>query len=181
MDDWLEPGDGRFDLAYVQHNLFQDFSDSHRCQLFTKYVVSGLHITLFDALNPPTSNSEPITPAQTALLKLLDSYLSSDHENRPRDYDIFLLPTLDRLSTYATSSLSSGLDDARLPKVLEALVLVTESLGSIGLACQSRHDKQEAGGGEEEIVTAMKEGAVVACVVGTSLLPTMVQTVNSLI
>jgi hypothetical protein len=92
---------------------------------------------------------------------------------------MFLLPTLDRLSVYAISSLSSGLDDARLPKVLEALVLVTESLGSIGLACQSRHDRRETGGGEEEIVTAMKEGAVVASVIGTSPSPATVQTLNS--
>lgn len=60
------------------------------------------------------------------------------------------------MSTYALASLSSGLDDARLPKVLEGLVLVLEGLGSIGLACQERRDKQAVGGGEEELVKEMK-------------------------
>lgn len=128
------------------------------CQLFTKFIESGLHASLIHALNPPSSTSEPITPAQTALLKLLDSYLSPDHENPSSDTNEFLLPTLDRLSTYAVSSLSSGLDDARLPKVLEALVLVVESLGSIGLACQARRDRREAAGTEEKIVATMKKG-----------------------
>lgn len=62
------------------------------------------------------------------------------------------------MSKYAIASLSSGIDDARLPKVLEGLVLVFEGLGSIGLACQGRHDRGELSGGEEDLVKRMKMG-----------------------
>lgn len=67
-----------------------------------------------------------------------------------------MLSAFERMNTYALASLSSGLDDARLPKVLEGLVLVLEGLGSIGLACQERKDKEVTGGGEEEMVKEMK-------------------------
>jgi ataxin-10 len=67
-----------------------------------------------------------------------------------------MLSGFERMNTYALASLSSGLDDARLPKVLEGLVLILEGLGSIGLACQERRDKRESGGGEEDVVKKMK-------------------------
>ena len=57
-------------------------------------------------------------------------------------------------------------DDARLPKVFEGLVLVTEALSSIGLACQARADAaaqaasgtatESVVGGEEDLVQSMK-------------------------
>ena len=57
-------------------------------------------------------------------------------------------------------------DDARLPKVFEGLVLVTEALSSIGLACQARADAvalaangtatESVVGGEEDLVQNMK-------------------------
>jgi ataxin-10 len=131
-----------------------------RCEIFSSFITSGLQSSLIDALNPPTTTSEPITPAQTSLLKIVDSHLSAPHPNTFND--AFLLPLFNRLHVYAVGSLSSGLDDARLPKVLEALVLVLEGLGSIGLACQGRQDRQEAGGEEERIVREMqaKDGIV---------------------
>ena len=125
-----------------------------RCEIFTSYIESGFQGRLINALNPPTTSSEPITPAQTSLLKIVDSHLSAPHPNTAND--AFLLPLFNRLHVYAAGSLSSGLDDARLPKVLEALVLVLEGLGSIGLACQGRQDRQEAGGDEEELVRQMQ-------------------------
>jgi ataxin-10 len=130
------------------------------CEIFTSFITSGLQSRLIDALNPPTTSSEPITPAQTSLLKIVDSHLSAPHPNTFNDS--FLLPLFNRLHVYAAGSLSSGLDDARLPKVLEALVLVLEGLGSIGLACQGRQDRQEASGQEEGIVREMqsKDGVV---------------------
>lgn len=127
-----------------------------RCSIFNAYISSGLHPVLYNTINPPSTSSEPITPAQTALLKLVDSFLSSPHTNPSPSPHAFLLPAFERMSTYALASLSSGADDARLPKVLEGLVLVLEGLGSIGLACQERRDKQATGAGEEEVVKGMK-------------------------
>jgi hypothetical protein len=131
-----------------------------RCEIYASYITSGLQSRLINALNPPTASSEPITPAQTSLLKIVDSHLSAPHANTAND--AFLLPLFNRLHVYAADSLSSGLDDARLPKVLEALVLVLEGLGNIGLACQGRQDRQEAGEEEERIVREMqaKDGIV---------------------
>lgn len=70
---------------------------------------------------------------------------------------------------YATISLSSGQDDARLPKVLEGLVLVLECLGTIVLACQARRDRNEHNptGGEEAIVAQLKaaDGKYISCII----------------
>lgn len=72
------------------------------------------------------------------------------------------------MTKYAVASLSSGIDDARLPKVLEGLVLILEGLGSIGLACQGRSDRHEVGGGEEELVKRMKasDTGIVGSIIG---------------
>jgi len=137
----------------------------NRCSIFTSYITSGLQSRLINILNPPTSSGEPITPAQTSLLKIIDSHLSDTHPDTADN--IFLLPSFDRLQVYATGRLASGIDDARLPKVLEALVLVLESLGSIGLACQGRRDRNEDGGEEELIVNKMQsEEGIVGPLVG---------------
>lgn len=143
-----------------------------RCSIFNAYIGSGLHPVLYQTINPPSSSSEPVTPAQTALLKLVDAHLSSHHANPPLSPDDFLLPAFERMQMYAVASLSSGLDDARLPKVLEGLVLVLEGLGSIGLACQGRSDRSEPGGGEEELVKRMKapDTGMVGPVIGQSQL-----------
>jgi ataxin-10 len=136
-----------------------------RCSIFTSYIVSGLQGELINSLNPPTSSAEPITPAQTSLLKVIDSHLSDHHPNTTDNH--FLLPLFDRLQVYASGSFASGIDDARLPKVLEALVLVLEGLGSIGLACQGRRDRNEPAGEEEAIVREMQTaGGIVEPLVG---------------
>jgi hypothetical protein len=138
-----------------------------RCSIFTSYIASGLQSNLINSLNPPTSSSEPITPAQTSLLKVVDSHLSDPHPNTAENE--FLLPLFGQLQVYAAGSFSSGIDDARLPKVLEALVLVLEGLGSIGLACQGRRDRNEPAGEEEVIVRHMQaEGGIVGPLVGES-------------
>jgi hypothetical protein len=138
------------------------------CHIFTSYIDSGLQASLINTLNPSTS-SEPITPAQTALIKLVDSHLSAAHPDNADN--AFLLPLFDRLQIYATGSLGSGIDDARLPKVLEALVLVLESLGSIGLAYQARLDEGQTGGEEEKIMRAMQaEGGIVGPIISMSTL-----------
>lgn len=141
-----------------------------RCSIFTSYITSGLQADLINTLNPPTTSAEPITPAQTSLLKILDSHLSDKHANTEDNQ--FLLALFSRLQVYASGSFASGLDDARLPKVLEALVLVLESLGSIGLACEGRRDRNEPLGQEENIVSEMQaEGGIVGPLVGKCSTP----------
>jgi ataxin-10 len=136
-----------------------------RCSIFTSFINSGLQASLINTLNPPTTSSEPITPGQTSLLKIIDSHLSDSHPNTAENH--FLLPLFHRLQVYANGSFASGIDDARLPKVLEALVLVLEGLGSIGLACQGRRDRHEPAGEEEVIVAEMQaEGGIVGPLVG---------------
>ena len=44
---------------------------------------------------------------------------------------------------YASQSLGSGKDDARLSKVFEALTLLAESLSSISLKLQAARDKKD--------------------------------------
>jgi len=73
---------------------------------------------------------------------------------------MFLVDSFKDYSRYALISLRSGQDDARLPKVFEALVLVCEGLCSMGLAVQARRDKgkgrETEKGGDEDVVKAMK-------------------------
>ena len=141
-----------------------------RCSIFASFITSGLQASLINSLNPPTTSSEPITPAQTSLLKIIDSHLSDNHPNTADNH--FLLPLFQRLQVYASGSFASGIDDARLPKVLEALVLVLEGLGSIGLACQGRRDRHEPAGEEESIVTDMQaEGGIVGPLAGECPVP----------
>lgn len=130
-------------------------------------MESSLHPTLYARL---AIASEPITPSQTSLLKIIDSHLAQDHDDPPACPHAFLLSSFLNLSEYAIFSMRSGVDDGRLPRVLEALVLVGESLGSVGLAVQGRKDRAEVNqGGENDLVTAMKdvEGGVVKAIVGT--------------
>ncbi|KAH7103730.1 spinocerebellar ataxia type 10 protein domain-containing protein [Auriculariales sp. MPI-PUGE-AT-0066] len=114
------------------------------------------------------TDHEPITPAQTTFLKLIDAFLHSN----PNVYDAksyaFLIPALRDLLLYAQASLRSSLGasvtagnrsvvnvtraaapdappppppstDARLPKVCEALVLIAQSLAALLLR---EHDLQ---------------------------------------
>ena len=55
----------------------------------------------------------------------------------------------------------SGKDDARLPQVLEGLVLVSEGFSSIGLAVQGRRDRgQKEDGSDEHMLSAMKKETI---------------------
>ena len=142
-----------------------------RVQIFIGFIDSGLHHDLILLLQDET---EPVTPSQTILYKLLDSHLSSSSRpNVSPSPHIFLVDSFKDYSRYALISLRSGQDDARLPKVFEALVLVCEGLCSMGLASQGRRDKgkgkQVDVGGDEEVVRSMKrEGdGIVKPLIGT--------------
>lgn len=70
--------------------------------------------------------------------------------------------------------MTSSVDDGRLPRVFEGLVLAGEGLGSIGLAVQGRRDKGEVSEvGEEQMVVRMKSGPtnIVKPLVGMSGTP----------
>ncbi|WVR07462.1 hypothetical protein IAU60_004503 [Kwoniella sp. DSM 27419] len=140
MDDWVEIDDGLFELS---------------ASMFNHMIDLGLHQKLFTRLGDDT---EPITPSQTILLKLLDSYLSTSPAINPSPSPhAFLVPTYLRLVAYSLGSVRQGADDPKLPKVFEALILVTESLNTIGLAVQGRKDRAEpSSGGDEEVVNQMK-------------------------
>ncbi|KAK4689512.1 ataxin-10, partial [Tremellales sp. Uapishka_1] len=100
---------------------------------------------------------EPITPSQTILLKLLDSHLSTKPSSSPTANQ-FLLPLFHTLSTYTILSVRQAADDARLPKMLEGLVLVLEILSSIGLEHQRRIDASEPiEPSRSEMVLTMKQ------------------------
>ncbi|TYJ51520.1 hypothetical protein B9479_007904 [Cryptococcus floricola] len=137
MDDWLDNEDPCFELS---------------ASIFNSFISHCLHPKLFDLLSEPP---EPITPSQTTLLKLLDSSLAlppSDHPTPPTSGDYpntFLVPLFNSLSSASLPSITSRADDPRLPKQLAALMLVTESLSSIGLRVQERIDHAAALGSED--------------------------------
>jgi len=113
-------------------------------------IVDLVH---FDILMDPAR--EPITPAQTTFLKLLDAYLHTSSEVNDSSSFSFLAPTLRDLLLYVQLSLRASLaatvkddrsfvdrptassteappaTDARLPKVCEALVLVAQSSSTL--------------------------------------------------
>lgn len=153
MDSWLDlpAEDGRFGLCTT---------------FFNHFIALGLQARLFGELASP---NEPISPSQTTFLKILDSYLASspptpssassqsgnggDRPNR------FLIPVFQLLSAYANTSIAHVPDDARLPKVFEGLVLVSEALVTIGLGVQASHDASDVPAGahrEQELVSEMK-------------------------
>ena len=90
---------------------------------------------------------EPIAPSQAVLLKLIDADLArSDStlvllEASPKSL-LFLVNAFEYLAMCALRSLESGRDDARLPKVIEALTLLFESMSSIGLKLRSARDQR---------------------------------------
>ncbi|WVQ74876.1 hypothetical protein IAR50_004483 [Cryptococcus sp. DSM 104548] len=159
MDDWLDNENPCFELS---------------ASIFNSFISHSLHSALFDLLSEPP---EPITPSQTTLLKLLDSSLTlppSDQSIPPASGDYpntFLIPLFRSLEEASLPSITSRADDPRLPKQLAALVLVMESLSSIGLRVQQRLDqaaapgseKDDTGGshweaiGEEKLVQSMKD------------------------
>ena len=137
-------------------------SDPSSCGIFNQFLDSGYQSRLLTLLS---DDSEPITPSQTTLLKLLDSHLASSSrlDTRPSPSS-FLISFFHHLASYAVGSLRSGQDDSRLPKVLEGLILTCEALSSIGLAVQSRIDKGQQKkkarvdmGGDEDVVVEMKD------------------------
>ncbi|WVQ99934.1 hypothetical protein IAU59_007077 [Kwoniella sp. CBS 9459] len=150
MDQWVEADDGLFELG---------------ASIFNALISSSLHTRLFDLL---ADSSEPITPSQTTLLKVLDSHLASSSSSDPTPLPrpsphLFLIPLFHVLTRYTLASIGQGADDPRLPKVFEGLILVTEGLCAIGLAVQGRKDrrKYEVGsgleeGGDEEVVERLK-------------------------
>ncbi|KAK8854829.1 hypothetical protein IAR55_003568 [Kwoniella newhampshirensis] len=146
MDDWVEKNDGLFELG---------------ASIFNAIINLALHPRLFALLSTP---SEPLTPNQTVLLKVLDSHLSSSTSSTTctsssTPPNAFLIPLFHTLSTYAQFSIAQDVDDPRLPKVFEGLILVSEALSSIGLTLQASRDRGEVEtrSEEEEIVGMMKD------------------------
>nr|ODN89096.1 hypothetical protein L203_02508 [Cryptococcus depauperatus CBS 7841] len=124
MDDWLEKEDSAFDVAAA---------------IFKSFIHYSLHEQLFTLLAEP---SECITPSQTVFLKILDSTLSSTtFDPMNSQSNIFLVSLFRDVEACASPSLHQKADDPRLPKFLEALILVSEALSSIGLGVQRRRDK----------------------------------------
>lgn len=149
MDDWAENADdGRFDVAAC---------------IFNRLIAANLTAALFTALSAP---DEPVSPSQTALLKLVDAYLASPPSPRanppPPSPFAFLLPAWRAVAAYATASMDSGKDDPHLAPAAAALMLTTECLAAIALAAQERSDEEAFGGpmavpgGDEAVVAAMK-------------------------
>ncbi|KAL0249840.1 hypothetical protein I308_103142 [Cryptococcus tetragattii IND107] len=145
MDEWLDKEDNCFDLT---------------ASIFTSIISFSLHPRIFQLLSEP---SEPITPSQTVLLKILDSTLSSLPASSPsppvENYpNSFLHPLFNNLIQSSLPSLTQKADDPRLPKYLEGLVLVSEALGTIGLRVQERIDKATAPGADREDVGPQMQG-----------------------
>ncbi|PIL25080.1 hypothetical protein GSI_12969 [Ganoderma sinense ZZ0214-1] len=128
------------------------------CEIFSRITKAELIPKLYDKL---ALKDEPITPPQTTLLKLVDSFLhhsKSSHElssRRSEKGGYCLLDMLAReflaLSTYMQTSIRRGLGspgsdpdtspslqelDLLLPKVCEGLVLVAQCLTTITLRGQ---------------------------------------------
>ena len=157
--------DGRWSIRNIAcHTTLLTTDD--RVEIFTSYIASGLHGTLYDKLG---DEAEPITPSQTPLLKLIDSYLSSKRENESPSPHGFLVKLFKDYSRYALISLGSGEDDARLPKIFEGMVLISESFVSISLSAQKRKDQKESGGGDEEIVLLLRTHSIIKSAIGTSV------------
>ena len=117
----------------------------HRAALIHHFLETDLTVKLFELLGDDT---EPITPSQSTLLKLIDADLSSPTSwlytgtTSATSYP-FLISIFNDLSRYCLVSIQSGQDDARLPKVFEGLILTAEALSSIGLKAQERTDRSE--------------------------------------
>ena len=117
----------------------------YRAALIHHFLETDLTVKLFELLRDDT---EPITPSQTTLLKLIDADLSSPTSwlytgtTSATSYP-FLISIFNDLSRYCLVSIQSGQDDARLPKVFEGLILTAEALSSIGLNAQEREDRSE--------------------------------------
>lgn len=179
IDEWHETEDGRFELRSVWLSPLTA-AVTRTCthpsvDIFTHYIQSGLHWDLYAKLG---DTSEPITPSQTSLLKLIDSHLANPSRPNPSPSPhAHLVVLFTNHARYALISLGSGQDDARLPKIFEGMVLVCEGLVSMGLAAQSRADKAKASretsdkrqaGGDEQVVQAMKgETALLKPLIGT--------------
>ncbi|KAL7422812.1 hypothetical protein Q5752_002108 [Cryptotrichosporon argae] len=151
---WLSALLGRMDELH--HRADADGRFDLLTSLVARIIAHDQHGALFAALS---DGEEPITPSQTTLLKVLDSYLAAPHAQAD---NAFLVPAFRRLVDYAVPSMKHVPDDARLPKVFEAVVLVAEALSSVGLAAQARADRRRHGeaesgpGKDDELVAAMK-------------------------
>lgn len=168
LDDWVDCEDARFELAVG---------------IVNRFIVRDLQSRLFTALGAPDQAGldlpeEEITPSQTTLLKQLDAYLAQradvagtekkeDGDNASPSPNAFLVTLFGRLAKYASASMKSGKDDARLANILMGLILCTECLSSIVLGAQRRADTAKEArkkgqnvpaptGGDEEIVAELK-------------------------
>lgn len=145
MDDFHEAEDGRFEVSV---------------QLFNRMIDYGHQGELYSMLS---SSDEAVTPSQVVLLKLIDASLAKSAPIQPiPSSNAFLLHAWKALADYATASMVTGKDDARLPTILAGLVLATEALSAIVIATQARAEDSKRSrrpveaGGDEDMVSSMK-------------------------
>ena len=134
----------------------------------SKSPLAELHchstLTCLPAFRSP-SETEPISAAQSTLLKLYDAHAQTHAAPSP---PVFLVPTSIKYMTYISTAMSAAVNEAkgaspfsdvRFGKVYEALVLVLQGLLRVGLAERETEEVEveELGKGEEgEVVQAMK-------------------------
>ncbi|KAI0725847.1 spinocerebellar ataxia type 10 protein domain-containing protein [Fomitopsis betulina] len=146
-------------ISSLVHSMDPDESQAFDVgfEIFTQLVEAGLIPRLYEAIS---MSGEPITPPQTTLLKLLDSYLhKTSHGLQAIDHNTalirMLINTFFALSAYAQSAIRRALGsadtpqtdpdagdhatapkelDLLLPKVSEALVLVSQCLSTLALS-----------------------------------------------
>ncbi|KAF8727186.1 hypothetical protein AX14_007502 [Amanita brunnescens Koide BX004] len=133
--DAEEQSDGgqAFDIGYQIFSLL--IQQGHVPDLYTKFSMTD----------------EPVTPHQTTLLKIVDSFLQSKERRHSTDrYEIhsrlgpLFANTFFSLSAYAQGAIDRSLRssstelDVRLPKACEALVLLTQCMVTVSLAAESK-------------------------------------------
>jgi hypothetical protein len=149
----------RFFLSFSNLDSFQNSTIEHHC------THACSHIARFPVLTSYCREDEPVSPTQTILLKLLDSFLNPvptpfrgrhDHLNNLTGFlaSVFLFQAkhAQHVIQYATGEPPPGENiltdvgvaascalDGRLPGVWVALVLLSTSLSSILLAEQEDH------------------------------------------
>lgn len=130
---------------------------------------------------------EPVTPHQTTLLKLLDSYLrdfkSLVNESPTCDY-VFLTDGLLRLLTYAQKAIKQSLPivelesrekenepilqdlDVRLPKVAATLILLAQCVNTICVQFQEIPDADLNNTGYQSVVIGSRSSGFIELLIG---------------
>ncbi|KAF8636403.1 hypothetical protein AX17_003585 [Amanita inopinata Kibby_2008] len=130
-------------------------------EIFTQLIEQGCVPDLYSRFS---MTDEPITPHQTTLLKIVDSYLQSNQMQKTSSKMLKTHSTLTplltisffSLSAYAQSAIKCSLSSATkdmipteldmvLPKVCEALVLLTQCITTISLDAEEQRQEDSSG------------------------------------